>query len=274
MDSFQGRTALVTGASSGIGLALARDLAGRGADVIVAARSKDKLEAVAEEIRAGGGRAHVFVADLGEAGSAERLYAEIAAAGLRVDLLVNNAGYGRWGEFLSFDREDNARMVQLNITSLTELCHLAIPDMIERGGGGVINIGSTASFVPVPYSAVYGATKGYVIKFTEALRFEYAGKGVRIMTICPGATASNFAAVASEKSSEALKNLNAKMTKDNKMGQPCEEVAKEGLDAFLNDKICAVTGKGNWQAPFFARILPRERALKIVGNLFRRRTAN
>ena len=274
MDSFQDKTALVTGASSGIGLALARELAQRGADVIVTARSKDRLDAVAEEIRAGGRQAHVFTADLGEAGSAERLYGEITGAGLQVDLLVNNAGYGRWGEFLNFDREDNARMVQLNITSLTDLCQLAIPDMIKRGGGGVINIGSTASFVPVPYSAVYGATKGYVIKFTEALRFEYAGKGLRIMTICPGATASRFAEVASEKSSEALKKLNAKMASENQMGQPCEEVAAEGLDAFLKDKICAVTGKGNWQAPFFARVLSRERTMKMVGTLFRRRTAN
>ena len=274
MDSFQDKTALVTGASSGIGLALAQELAKRGAHLILSARSGDKLDALAQEIRTSGRQAAVFTADLSEAGSAKKLYDEITAAGLRIDLLVNNAGYGRWGDFLSFERDDYSRMIHLNINSLTELCHLAIPDMVARGGGGVINVGSTASFVPVPYSAVYGATKGYVIMFTEAIRYEYAGKGVRIMTLCPGATASNFAHVASERSSEELKNLNAKMEKSNNMGQTCEEVAREGLDAFLHDRVCAITGRSNRMMMFLPRILSRKRALRMVGNTFRRRTAN
>ena len=274
MDSFQDRTALVTGASSGLGLALARELASRGADVILTARSRDKLDAAAGEIRAGGRQAHVFVSDLGEGGSAKQLYDEITGAGLAVDLLINNAGYGRWGGFLSFDCEDYARMIQLNITSLTDLCHLAIPDMAARGGGGVINVGSTASFVPVPFSAVYGATKGYVIMLTEAIRYECAEKGIRVMTLCPGATASNFAEVASEKSSQALKDLNAKMEASDNMGQSCEEVAREGLDAFLGDQVTAVTGSRNRRMMFLPRILSRKRMLNMVGSMFRQRTAN
>ena len=274
MESFQDKTALVTGASSGIGLALAQELAKRGAHLILSARSGDKLDALAQEIRASGREAAVFTADLSEPGSAKKLYDEINAAGLQVDLLVNNAGYGRWGDFLSFDSDDYQRMIHLNISSLTELCHLAIPDMVARGGGGVVNVGSTASFVPVPFSAVYGATKGYVIMLTEAIRYEYAGKGVRVMTLCPGATASNFAHVASENSSEELKNLNAKMEKSNNMGQTCEEVAIEGLDAFLRDKVCVITGRSNRMTMFLPRILSRKRSLKMVGDIFRRRTAN
>lgn len=274
MDSFQDKTALVTGASSGIGLALAQELAKRGAHLVLTARSRDKLDALAQEIRASGREAAVFTADLSEPGSAKKLYDEITAAGLQIDLLVNNAGYGRWGDFLSFDSDDYQRMIHLNINSLTELCSLAIPDMAARGGGGVINVGSTASFVPVPFSAVYGATKGYVIMFTEAIRYEYAGKGVRVMTLCPGATASNFTHVASEKSSEELKNLNAKLEKSNNMGQTCEEVAREGLDAFLRDKVCAITGRSNRMMMFLPRILSRKRSLNMVGDVFRRRTAN
>ena len=230
MDSFQDKTALVTGASSGIGLALAQELAKRGAHLILSARSGDKLDALAQEIRASGRKAAVFTADLSEPGSAKKLYDEIAAAGLQVDLLVNNAGYGRWGDFLSFDSGDYQRMIHLNINSLTELCYLAIPDM--------------------------------------------AGKGVRVMTLCPGATASNFAHVASENSSEELKNLNAKMEQSNNMGQTCEEVAIEGLGAFLRDKVCAITGRSNRMTMFLPRILSRKRSLKMVGDIFRRRTAN
>lgn len=273
MDTFQGKTALITGASSGIGLALAHELSRRGAHVILTARSTDKLEAEAETIRKSGNQAHTFTADLSVPGSAETLYSEIAGADLAIDLLINNAGYGRWGGFTDFPKSDYAAMLQLNITSLTELCHLALPDMVSRGGGGVINIGSTASFLPVPFASVYSASKAYVLSFSEALRYEYAEHGVRIMTVCPGATATRFSEVASENSSPDLQSLNAKLAESGAQGDSSDMVAKEGLDAFLQDRVYVVTGKGNRKFALLPRFLSRGRAIRMAGDAFRKRVA-
>jgi short-subunit dehydrogenase len=135
MKSYTDKTVLVTGASSGIGLAIAASLARRGADVILTARSTETLNHVAADIKETGVNAHVFPEDLSQPGAAERLHAAVTLAGLEVDLLVNNAGYGRWGDFGEFDRADYGQMIRLNITALTELCHLFIPDMIARGSG-------------------------------------------------------------------------------------------------------------------------------------------
>jgi len=144
MNSYKDQTALITGASSGIGLALAQELSKRGARVILTARSEEKLNVEVNVIRNSGNEAFAFSEDLSLAGSAERLYSKIKESNLTIDLLINNAGYGRWGEFTEFEANDYARMIQLNITSLTDLCRLVIPDMAKRGHGGVINLGSTA----------------------------------------------------------------------------------------------------------------------------------
>ena len=127
MDTYKHKIALVTGASIGIGKAMAIDLAAQGAELILTARSREQLDTLALEIQGKGGKAHVFVEDLAQAGSGERLHQQVLAAGLHVDLLINNAGYGRWGQFGEFQRDDYAAMIQLNITSLTDLCHLFIP---------------------------------------------------------------------------------------------------------------------------------------------------
>lgn len=271
MNTYEGKTALITGASSGIGLAMALELSKRGAVVIMAARSRDKLDTEAELIRKAGHEAHVFTADLSEPNSAEKLYREVTSAGLNIDLLVNNAGYGRWGDFTEFDREDYGLMIQLNITSLTDLCHLAIPDMVSKGGGGIINVGSTASFVPVPYSAVYGATKAYVLMFSESIRYEYADQNINVMALCPGATKSNFSTVAAANSSEELKMLNAKIAEDDKSGETSEEVAVEGLDVFLQNKSYVLTGKSNKKMAIVPRFVTREKMLKMAGDGFRKR---
>jgi short-subunit dehydrogenase len=271
MNSYKGKTALITGASSGIGLAMAHELSKRGAMVIIAARSRDKLDMEAQVIRKNGNQAHTFTTDLSLPNSAEKLYGEIISAGLNIDLLVNNAGYGRWGDFTEFDREDYGLMIQLNITSLTDLCHLAIPDMISKGGGGIINVGSTASFVPVPYSAVYGASKAYVLMFSESIRYEYADQNINVMALCPGATKSNFSTVATANSSVELQKLNAKIADDIQSGETSEEVAVEGLDVFLQNKSFVLTGKSNKKMGIVPRFLTREKMLKIVGDGFRKR---
>ena len=274
MDTFKNKIVLVTGASGGIGKAIAHDLANRGAELILTARSHNKLEALANEINQNGGKAHFFPEDLGQIHSAAALHQKILSANLQVDLLINNAGYGRWGQFSEFDRDDYASMIQLNITSLTDLCHLFIPAMEDRGNGGVINIGSTASFLPVPYATVYSSTKAYVLMFSEALRYEYARSNIRVMASCPGATDSNFRNTASEKSPEKLKARISRLKDSGEVGDSCERVAQETLDAFLKDKHYIVPGKGNSKFAFLPRILSRARALKIAGDAFRKHTAN
>jgi len=271
MNSYKGKTALITGASSGIGLAMAHELSKRGAIVVMAARSRDKLDIEAQVIRKNGNQAHTFTTDLSLPNSAEKLYRNVISAGLNIDLLVNNAGYGRWGAFTEVDCEDYGLMIQLNITSLTDLCHLAIPDMISKGGGGIINVGSTASFVPVPYSAVYGASKAYVLMFSESIRYEYADQHINVMALCPGATKSNFSTVATANSSVELQKLNAKIADDTQSGETSEEVAVEGLDVFLQNKSFVLTNKKKKKMGIVPRFLTRKKMLKKVGDGFRKR---
>ena len=168
MNTFENKVALVTGASYGIGFAIAKDLASRGSSNSTA-RSGEKLEALASSIRSEGGKANVFEADLSVSGSANELFEKISSEGIKIDLLVNNAGYGRWGEFTEFERSDYSKMLHLNINSLIELTHMFIPQMIQKGGGGVINVGSTASFLPVPFASVYSASKAFVLMFSDAI---------------------------------------------------------------------------------------------------------
>ena len=236
MDTYTNKIALVTGASTGIGRAMAIDLAAQGAELILTARSKEQLDALAQEIQGKAGKAHVFVEDLAQPGSGERLHQQILAAGLDVDLLINNAGYGRWGQFGEFQRDDYAAMIQLNITSLTDLCHLFMPAMVDKGEGGVINIGSSASFLPVPYASVYSSTKAYVLMLSEALRYEYAASNVRVMASCPGATDSNFRNTASEKSSERLKQRISKLKDDGQVGDKVAPALAAELQAFADGR--------------------------------------
>ncbi len=260
MKKFAGKTTLVTGASSGIGEALARNLAKRGSHLIITARSANKLEALATELRQSGVNVHVFPGDLSDPAEPQRLFQAVEDAGLTVDLLINNAGFGKWGELLSVAWEEYTNLLQLNINSLTELCYLFIPGMLARGSGGVINVGSTASFVPVPYAAVYSASKAYVIMFTEALHGEYGERGLQVMTLCPGGTATNFAAVAS--------NGNADSPASSTSDSP-EAVAEEGIAAYEQGELVVITGRSNKIIGFLPRLLPRRRVVKMVGDRFK-----
>ncbi len=274
MYSYKGKLALVTGASTGIGYAIAKELARRGANLILSAtvRSEDKLHELSSEIKDLGSECHIFLEDLSRLNSGRSLYDQIKLQNLHVDLLINNAGYGRWGTFHEVEMEDYADMIQLNITSLSELSHLFIPDMISKGEGGVINVGSVASLTPVPYSSVYAATKAYVLSLSEGLRYEYRNSNIRIMALLPGATVSNFGQVATAKSDKLRERLN-KRTKRSAAGtvfQTSHEVAVECLDGFTKDKQFIIPGRGNRRTALITKFMPRTKVLNTVGSLFKK----
>lgn len=258
MKNYKGVTALVTGASSGIGKAFAEDLAARGAKLIITARSEDGLQALAADLRTRfSSEVAVIPLDLGQPGAAATLMEAVHGQGLTVDLLVNNAGFGKWGAFLDIDVPSNAEMIQLNVTALVELTRLCLPGMISRRKGGVINVASTAAFVPLPYAAVYSAAKTFVLYFSEALWGETRESGVHVMALCPGGTASNFAAVASDLPGAGT-------------GRPgldtAESVASAGLKAFLRRKTVVITGKGNQRLLWLPRLMSRTGVVIAMGD--------
>ena len=185
-------TALITGASTGIGAVFAEVLAERGHDLILVARSQDKLEALAQRLRAKGTQVTVIAADLGLPDSAAALAAKVSALRLSVDLLINNAGFGSAGAFVKQEALRDAQMIALNCTTVVDLVHAFLPAMRERGAGGVLNVASVAGFQPTPYMAVYGATKAFVLSFTESLWAELRGSGVRVTALCPGPVDTPF----------------------------------------------------------------------------------
>lgn len=261
MNNFSGNTVLVTGASSGIGEAFARSLALRGANLILTARSEEKLIRIADEIRAQHGiSVHVFPVDLTEPGAPQQLFESIKASGLAVDVLVNNAGFGKWAHFLAERLDIYDEMLTLNMSALVKLTYLFLPDMLVRKNGGVLNVASTAVFQPAPYIAVYSATKAFVLSFTEALAGEYSEQDIRILALCPGYTDTNFNAIA---------NVNAKGMS---FAIP-EAVAEAGLDAFLKGKSYLVHGCPNYLTSLLPRILSRARVIKIVANMFKGKVA-
>lgn len=187
---FRGRRAVVTGASGGIGRSLALQLAEGGADLVLVARSHDALEAVADEVRTRGVTASVLVADLATDDGVARVVRELA--GTQVDILVANAGVGSHGPFVDESPERTATQIALNCAAVASLTHAFLPGMLTRGVGGVLTVASTASFQPTPGMAVYGATKAFVLSFTESLWQETRGRGVRVLALCPGPTSTGF----------------------------------------------------------------------------------
>jgi short-subunit dehydrogenase len=193
---FKNRTAVVTGASSGIGAGLATALAARGADVVLVARREDRLSDLANRLQHDYGiNAHAISRDLVESGAAAGLVDDIATRGLTVDVLINNAGFGTFSPFAQEDATRISDEIALNVTVLVELTRALLPGMIDRDFGAVVNVSSTAAFQPVPQMAVYGATKAFVLSFTEALWGELEGSGVKALALCPGATDTEFFSV-------------------------------------------------------------------------------
>jgi short-subunit dehydrogenase len=251
--------ALITGASGGIGACFARALAARGRNLVLVARSKDKLESLRSKIAAKHSpRIEVIEQDLSAEGAARRLAATLTERGIVVDLLVNNAGFGANGEFWKLPLERQSEMLRLNIVTLTELTHLLLPAMVERRGGGIINISSTASFQPVPYTSVYAATKAYLTSFSMGLAEEVRQYGVKVLALCPGGTATNFWDAGQFSKIDLPGGL-----------QSPEEVVEVGLRAFDRGRSLAVTRFINRLMIFALRLAPRRLAAQQAGNMFR-----
>lgn len=256
MEFYAEKTVLVTGASSGIGEAIARALGPARGTLLLTARSEDRLAALAADLRAAGAHAHVFAHDLGAPGAADTLADRIAAAGFRVDVLVNNAGYGTIGPFEAANEDDVAGVVRLNAEALTVLARRFAPSM--GPGGGILNVASTAAFQPLPYFAVYAATKAYVLSFSEALHAELKPRGVHVTCLCPGPTKTAFGVRAGMAPAFF------------RGGQTSERVAAVGLRALARNRRVAVSGAGNAVGAFFGRIAPRGPLLAAMGPVFAR----
>src|SRR5947199_2058222 len=229
-------TALITGASSGLGAEYAKLFAADKTDLVLVARRRDRLETLARELRAAHGvRAEVVAVDLAAAEGPGRVVEEVGRLGLQIDFLVNNAGFGASGAFAELELAPELEMIQLNVTSLVALTRALLPPMRARRSGRILNIGSTAGFPPGPFMAVYYASKAFVNSFTEALAFELKGTGVTATVSCPGATATEFAGVAHIGNSRlfALGALRP------------EDVARQGYQAMLAGRPMAVHGIKN-----------------------------
>ena len=251
--------ALITGASSGIGACFARALAARGKHLVLAARSRDKLEDLAREIRAKHSlRIEVVPQDLSTEGAAQRLASTLNERGVVVDLLVNNAGFGAQGEFWKLPLDRQSQMLRLNIVALTELTHLLLPPMLARRSGGIINVSSTAGFQPVPYTSVYSATKAFVTSFSMALAEEVRDYGVKVVALCPGSTATNFFDASQYTKREFPGGLQAP-----------EEVVDAGLRALDRGRSLAVTRFINRLMVASLRFAPRRMVAREAGKMFR-----
>jgi hypothetical protein len=252
MSAASPETVLVTGASSGIGLELARCFAAEGSRLILVARNTPALEQLAGELRRDYKvEATVLTADLSLPETPKNIFLELKGRGIVLDVLVNNAGFGAHGLFSELPLQRQLEMVQVNVAALTELTGLFLPGMLERHLGGVLNVASVAGFVPGPGMAVYYATKAFVLSFTEALAGELAGTGVKVMALCPGPTETNFGRVAHVN----FNDNNARLVRVASM--TAKEVAFQGHRDFRGGRVVAVSGWRNKLLVLLVRLLPR-----------------
>ena len=247
--------ALVTGASSGIGLELARVLASEGWDLALVARRAEVLRELAEELGRAGARVHVVPADLSDREGPTRVYDEVAARGLLVEALVNNAGLGVWGRFDETDWPAERDLLAVNVFALTELTKRFLPGMLERRRGRVLNVSSTAAFQPGPLMAVYFASKAYVLHFSLAIADELAGSGVTVTTLCPGPTRTAFADVAGAERTRMFRRGR---------GHDPARVARLGYSAMMAGRRLVVVGWWNRVQVFGTRLAPRSLAAAVA----------
>ena len=249
-------TVLITGASSGIGLELAKCFAADQSNLILVARNTPALEKLAAELRAQHSiEAHVITADLSQSDAAQKIFDELKGRGMVVDVLVNNAGFGLHGSFAELPLLRQLEMIQVNVTALIALTGLFLPGMMARKRGGILNVGSIAGFFPGPNMAVYYASKAFVLSFSEALHEELRGTGVSVTNICPGPTESNFSATA--RGYHIRKKSAGKMS--------AAVVAQIGYADFRGDKCLSVTGwKNKLLTGIGTTLLPRSVARKLI----------
>ncbi len=250
------KAVLVTGASGGIGLELARLFAADGHDLVLVARSEDKLNALADELSAKHGvAAQVLASDLSRPEAPREIFGELQGEGVRVEALVNNAGFGSYGLFAETDSKQELDLLQVNVAALTHLTKLFLPGMIARRRGYVMNVASTAAFQPGPLMAVYYATKAYVLSFSEALAEELRGSGVTVTALCPGPTATGFQARAAMGESKLLRGGNV---------MDVRTVAAVGYAGMTAGKGIVIPGARNWLMAEAVRFAPRNLTTAIV----------
>lgn len=251
-----GTTTLVTGASAGIGAEFARQIARRGGDVVVTARREDRLTALAHELETGAGvTAHVLAADLAAPAGPADLVARLGTAGIRIDQLINNAGFATHGRFVDEDADRIAAELAVDVTAVVALTRALLPGMLERRRGAVVHLASTAAFQPVPQMAVYAASKAFVLSFSEALWAETRGSGVRVLALAPGATSTEFFEIAGEAASIGRR-------------QSVEQVVSTAMAALDGrSRPTVISGRMNAITAISNRLIPRSVATRVAGRL-------
>lgn len=251
-------TTLITGASSGIGLELAELFAAAGDDVVLVARSEEKLNELAERLHQSHSiLAIVIPSDLAKPTAVDELCEQLAQRSLSIDTLVNNAGFGALGKFAELPADRQTDMVMVNVVALTRLTRQLLPSMIQRGRGGILNVGSTAAYQAGPYMSVYYATKAYVLSFTEGLREELSGTGVHVTVLAPGPTETGFGEDSGMGKFDFFKSA----------AMSAQAVAKAGFDGYRNNKDVVVPGWRNRLMVAGVGFLPRFATRKLVGKL-------
>jgi uncharacterized protein len=257
MGEWQGKWALVTGASAGIGKALAEELAAGGTHLVLTARRRERLDELAKTLSAEHKiKTELIVADLVEASAPKKIFAFTKEKGITVDLLVNNAGFGHYGEFPEAPAQRLLEMVQVNCSAVVHLTRLFLPGMVERKRGGVLIVASTAAFQAVPYISTYAATKAFDLIFAEGLAEEMKPHGVRVCALCPGSTESEFHVVAGQE-------------KFQRKSETAEKVAKTGLQALAAGKSYVISGLGNYLGAHSQRLVPRRVVARVAAGMFK-----
>lgn len=257
--------ALITGASSGIGLELAHLFARESHDLALVARSHDKLKHIAEELQQTYGvQVKYYAKDLSVSSSPEEIFDALQSEGGNIDVLVNNAGFGWRGEFAQMELSDILGMIQVNITTLTHLTRLFLPGMLDRKRGKILNVASTAAFQPGPMMAIYYASKAYVLSFSEALSEELQGTGLTVTAFCPGPTATNFGERAGYSNEKILGGI---------LSMNSHTVALDGYKGLMKGKSVVVSGWRNWFGTQLVRFLPRPLPARMIKKIQQRRGA-
>jgi short-subunit dehydrogenase len=254
---WRGKWALVTGASAGIGTALAKELATGGTNLVLTARRKDRLEELAKTLSAEHGvKTEVFSADLADPSAPERIFTFTNERGIAIDLLINNAGFGQYGEFRSVERQRLLDMIQVNCNAVVHLTRLYLPEMVARRRGDVLILASMASFQAVPYISTYAATKAFDLLLAEGLAEEMSPYGIRVCALCPGSTESEFHIVSGQE-------------KFKKKTETAEKVARTGLEALAAGKSYVISGFGNYLGAHSERLVPRRFVTRAVARMFK-----